>query len=269
MSRSAGPGQPSWFQCSMCRRNRTKYPVTLTGRQRPYKVRGIGGRMNTVALEYRCGCGHVGWSAHVGLADPARFYGWGEAVKGMEYQPRPGFPLDPERCRGAHHLPHAWVQCPNKAHASGWCKKCDPELKCSEGHCGRTAPIQEDGVRRCYQHQRLYEERQAAQARVRQKEHLAQVASQGLSYGLHVRRDWGGAYRVEVVVNEKPFVFLTTTSPALANYFAGELQISFALRRGVEGFLRHLASGGGHPLGDVPGAEWAGAAIMDALEEEP
>jgi hypothetical protein len=43
--------------------------VTLTGRERPYRRKGVmGSRSTHVSREYRCSCGHVGWSNHVDLA---------------------------------------------------------------------------------------------------------------------------------------------------------------------------------------------------------
>jgi hypothetical protein len=69
---NAGTGQPITFRCWVERRERWKsfrddHVVTMTGRTRPYHGH-TGGRMTTTAYEYRCSCGHVGWSAHVDAA---------------------------------------------------------------------------------------------------------------------------------------------------------------------------------------------------------
>lgn len=74
MGRSAGAGSPVWFRCHACRstlvyeRDET---VTLTGRTKPYPQRAhhtLGARSTRTSYEYRCSCGHVGWSNHVDLA---------------------------------------------------------------------------------------------------------------------------------------------------------------------------------------------------------
>ena len=47
-----------------------KHRQTRTGRTRPYrtsKYSALGGRSMLTAHEYRCDCGHVGWSAHTGV----------------------------------------------------------------------------------------------------------------------------------------------------------------------------------------------------------
>jgi hypothetical protein len=63
---NAGTGQPIVFKCSACR----GWPVDveLTGRSKPVKTNKPGPRMTRTALEYRCACGHVGWSRHKSLA---------------------------------------------------------------------------------------------------------------------------------------------------------------------------------------------------------
>lgn len=73
MSRSAGTGSPAWFTCTVDRQERftRSHQVELTGRERPYQPKrgtAIGTRSTFVAREYRCTCGHVGWSNHVDLA---------------------------------------------------------------------------------------------------------------------------------------------------------------------------------------------------------
>ncbi len=82
MSWSAGPGSPVSFVCWRGRQDwRTKaahrnvYAVTLTGRTRPYKAAygsALGLRSTLMSREYRCECGHVGWSYHVDLLRLAR-----------------------------------------------------------------------------------------------------------------------------------------------------------------------------------------------------
>lgn len=84
MSRSAGPGSPVSFMCNACRRricasssdvrNATALnrggTVTLTGRERKYTPKAYtarGQRSDLVSREYKCSCGHVGWSNHVAL----------------------------------------------------------------------------------------------------------------------------------------------------------------------------------------------------------
>ena len=70
MSRSAGPGSPLAFRCARCRLRRVEGVVGRTGRERPYRApRGscLGIRSTLVSREYRCSCGHLGWSNHVDL----------------------------------------------------------------------------------------------------------------------------------------------------------------------------------------------------------
>jgi hypothetical protein len=76
MSRSSGPGSPIYFMCHACRRARARSldwreykvgTVKLTGRTRAYTSKGytaLGVRGDRVAREYKCSCGHVGWSNH-------------------------------------------------------------------------------------------------------------------------------------------------------------------------------------------------------------
>lgn len=76
MSRSRGTGQPVWFRCSQCRRHRAiggfASDVSLTGRTRPKCDGNAGMRSTTTEREYKCSCGHVGWSRHVDLEDKER-----------------------------------------------------------------------------------------------------------------------------------------------------------------------------------------------------
>lgn len=47
---------------------RAQHRVTLTGRTKPRRhPRGGGFRSSDVQREYRCSCGHVGWSSHIDL----------------------------------------------------------------------------------------------------------------------------------------------------------------------------------------------------------
>jgi hypothetical protein len=51
-------------------RVRNYHRITLTGRKRRYrpsKGTALGIRSDTVAREYKCSCGHVGWSNHIDL----------------------------------------------------------------------------------------------------------------------------------------------------------------------------------------------------------
>lgn len=67
---NGGTGQPNWFCCSVCRRDRWRKPgqgspsdVKLTGRTKDTKRGGY--RVNAIAREYKCNsCQHVGWSRH-------------------------------------------------------------------------------------------------------------------------------------------------------------------------------------------------------------
>lgn len=81
MSRSAGTGSPVYFHCHRYRQlnyktrnnphDRDEHTVTLTGRTKPYKVskhRALGSRSTRTLREYKCSCGHVGWSNHIDLA---------------------------------------------------------------------------------------------------------------------------------------------------------------------------------------------------------
>lgn len=79
MSRSAGTGSPVWFRCSKCRstvrgsKGGWAGDVTLTGRERKTvsfrrRYSCLGTRSTCIDREYRCECGHVGWSNHIDLA---------------------------------------------------------------------------------------------------------------------------------------------------------------------------------------------------------
>lgn len=69
-----GTGSPISFKCY---RDRLGYGrvgghiVRRTGAERTYRPKmysALGARSTAVAREYRCTCGHVGWSAHIDLA---------------------------------------------------------------------------------------------------------------------------------------------------------------------------------------------------------
>jgi len=75
MSRSAGTGSPVFFHCWEARRYghlaERGHRVELTGRTRPYRHKRystLGTRSMSTSYEYRCECGHVGWSNHADLA---------------------------------------------------------------------------------------------------------------------------------------------------------------------------------------------------------
>lgn len=66
MSRSHGTGQPQYF---MCAKQRAGYHYDAhycvrTGRSKPARP-NAGVRVMDHQVEYRCICGHVGWSRHV------------------------------------------------------------------------------------------------------------------------------------------------------------------------------------------------------------
>jgi hypothetical protein len=81
-----GTGYPYTFECAKARliyygnrssrgepvirtsRERAEHVVTLTGREReaPSPNRGHP-RKSRMSREYRCACGHVGWSCHIDL----------------------------------------------------------------------------------------------------------------------------------------------------------------------------------------------------------
>lgn len=77
MGQSAGAGSPVWFRCAQARREGRygqEHNVELTGRSKPYRAskgHALGTRSSYKTREYRCSCGHVGWSNHVDLADMA------------------------------------------------------------------------------------------------------------------------------------------------------------------------------------------------------
>jgi hypothetical protein len=80
-----GTGYPIWFQCAKARRiwygprssaagatrtalERSEHHTELTGRTRPTPHTGKGHpRKSWTTFEYRCTCGHVGWSSHKNL----------------------------------------------------------------------------------------------------------------------------------------------------------------------------------------------------------
>ena len=74
---NAGTGWPISFHCSRCRRtvkgcatwsgrsiNHCDHKQVRTGRTRPYTGGNKGIRGLMTHHEYRCECGHVGWSRH-------------------------------------------------------------------------------------------------------------------------------------------------------------------------------------------------------------
>lgn len=73
MSRSSGAGSPVWFNCAKARgygTSRNNHTWVRTGRTRPYRPSygtALGTRSMLFAHEYRCSCGHVGWTNHVDI----------------------------------------------------------------------------------------------------------------------------------------------------------------------------------------------------------
>lgn len=77
---NGGTGEPYWFRCAKGRRwdslrwgDRPRHVCTPTGKSRDLTDvlrHGKHGflRHGRVAYEYRCSCGHVGWSRHKDLA---------------------------------------------------------------------------------------------------------------------------------------------------------------------------------------------------------
>lgn len=73
MGASAGAGHPMSFMCTRLRRVpwaqrtnpiRDDHEVTRTGRTKPNPSRRLQGRALATLHEYRCTCGHVGWTSH-------------------------------------------------------------------------------------------------------------------------------------------------------------------------------------------------------------
>lgn len=76
MGRSAGTGSPIFFVCPAARRTRNwrdPYPpghdrIVRTGRTKPNNRSGPKGLRSLHTLhEYRCECGHVGWTNHIDI----------------------------------------------------------------------------------------------------------------------------------------------------------------------------------------------------------
>lgn len=68
-----GTGSPLSFRCSReaAGLHGKGYGFELTGRTRPTRARrhsSLGSRSTLTDREYRCECGHVGWSNHEDLA---------------------------------------------------------------------------------------------------------------------------------------------------------------------------------------------------------
>jgi len=76
MGRSAGTGSPQFFMCAALRarfyKDRDRYyqdhaKVQVTGRTKRHytgQCSALGQRSSRISREYRCECGHVGWSNH-------------------------------------------------------------------------------------------------------------------------------------------------------------------------------------------------------------
>ena len=71
---NAGTGCPLTFRCTVERRERGRgrtgslHRVQVTGNERPSSAKHSA-RMDRVEREYRCSCGHHGWSRHIDLAN--------------------------------------------------------------------------------------------------------------------------------------------------------------------------------------------------------
>lgn len=72
-----GTGYPVYFICPVARRNRDirtwaappgHRRIVRTGRTKPMPPGRAHPRKLNTSHEYRCGCGHVGWSSHVDIA---------------------------------------------------------------------------------------------------------------------------------------------------------------------------------------------------------
>jgi hypothetical protein len=79
---NAGTGEPVTFRCQAERlesdymRGMREHRPLRTGRSKPYRRIGQGIRTMTTAHEYRCSCGHTGWSAHVDVVRLPRTPDW-------------------------------------------------------------------------------------------------------------------------------------------------------------------------------------------------
>lgn len=67
MSGRGKHGGPHWFKCTRCRGTVSALTMTLTGKKRRAPKRAGGRRAMSIAVEYRCACGHTGWSRHVDM----------------------------------------------------------------------------------------------------------------------------------------------------------------------------------------------------------
>lgn len=70
MGSNAGSGQPLTFRCPSCRGRASS--VRLTGQARQINDGRSRGRSTNIRRQYRCRCGHVGWSRHVDLVPKVR-----------------------------------------------------------------------------------------------------------------------------------------------------------------------------------------------------
>jgi len=65
-------GQPISFKCPKCR-SRGWVSYELTGKTRKRLSQGMNHHgWGDTSYQYRCGCGHVGWSRHPDVARRAR-----------------------------------------------------------------------------------------------------------------------------------------------------------------------------------------------------
>ena len=76
MGANNGTGIPMFFACAMARRERSsagreRHVVELTGRSKVAARKG-GIRNAARSREYKCACGHIGWSRHIDLEHRAK-----------------------------------------------------------------------------------------------------------------------------------------------------------------------------------------------------
>ena len=123
--RGGGEGYPISFKCSQERKGRPgPHTCTATGRTRRPPSPGKGHpRKALLALQYRCTCGFVGWSAHIDLARAAVDQG---IVDAADVLPELSWTKDAHTCK----------HCGGNLKMHG--NRYSPEYRCTdEGGCGR------------------------------------------------------------------------------------------------------------------------------------
>lgn len=53
--------------------NRSAHQITLTGQTKPNPSTKRSWRTSATSREFKCSCGHRGWSVHIDLENPLRF----------------------------------------------------------------------------------------------------------------------------------------------------------------------------------------------------